>query len=161
MKYVVLFLSAIALSAPAIAAPKADAAKTDAAGVKITGLEARFFYEGTGVLSDNIAPPATFHAWNSVIGAGDARQPANDLLVVVTLSRVAGEANVNGPLTIVAARENGRVIAKRSFKSLFFKNGKLAKAMLVPDVACAGKIMIKAAFGAERRLTNLELNCGE
>lgn len=155
-KYGAILFFAMALAAPARAAPKIDLS-----GIRIAGLEARFFYEGTGSLSDNIAPPATFHAWNSPIGAGDARQPANDLLVAVTLTNTAGEASVNAPLTIVVARENGRVIAKRSFKSLFFKNGRVAKAMLVPDVACAGKIMIKAAFGAERRLTNLELNCGE
>ncbi len=132
-----------------------------AATVTLTGVEARLFYEGTGVLSENIASPATFHAWNSAIGEGDARQPANDLVVTAALASTPAEATVKGPLVISVINEKGRPIAKRKFKTVFFKDGKAAKALFVPDAVCIGKVTIKAVFGAQQRVANVELNCGE
>lgn len=160
MKTPVLFVVA-AVFLVAGAAARAQTKTNDPVHVKISGIEARFFYEGTGALSDNIAPPATFRAWNSMIGEGDAKQPANDLVVSVALTSDRVEANVATPLTLTVTRANGRVVAKRTFKSLFFKNGKLVKALFVPDAACLGKATIKAVVGAEKRLTNVELDCGE
>lgn len=148
----------LAGGAPAWGHPKTAAA---APSVAITGIEARLFYEGTGVLSDNIAPPATFHGWNSMIGEGAAKQPANDLVVSVALSSDPPEASATTPLTVAVINEKGRTIAKRKFRSLYFKTGKAVKALFVPDAACIGKVTIKATLGGQTRITNVELGCGE
>ncbi|MCC3244361.1 hypothetical protein LG047_03315 [Methylocystis sp. WRRC1] len=131
------------------------------ASAVISGVEARLFYEGTGILSDNIASPAPFNGWNTMIGEGDAKQPANDLIVTVSLTSTPAEANVKGPLIISVVNEKGRTIASRKFKSLFFKDGKAVKALYLRDAACIGKVTLKARLGAQERIGNIELNCGD
>lgn len=150
----------IAFLLAAFGAP-ADAKDGGAVKAEITGIEARFVYGTTGALSENIAPPSKFAAWNTMIGEGDAKEPASDLLVIVTLKSEPAEANLPSPLTITLSNDRGRVLARRTITSLFVKDGKAARAMFVPDAACLGKVAIKATMGASQRVTNLQLNCGE
>lgn len=140
-----------------------QAVAKDGAPVKaeITTIEARFVYEKTGGLSENIAPPSTFHAWNTMIGEGDAKEPANDLVVMVGLKSEPAEANLSTPLTITMINDKGRVLARRKIGSMFIKDGKAMRALFVPDAACLGKVAIKATIGASERIANLRLDCGE
>jgi hypothetical protein len=144
--------------APAVGAQKQGAQSVQ---VKIEAVQARFFYETTGVLSDNIAPPASFSAFNSMIGEGDAKQPANDLIVTVVLSADRKDVNADTPLSVVVKGKQGRIIAQRVFKDLFFKGDRLVKALFAPDAACLGHITIDAALGKESRTAAIDLDCGE
>ena len=124
-------------------------------------ISVQLFYETTGVLSDNIAPPAMFTASNTSIGEGDAREPANDLLVTARLTVPGDEANSATPLTLKATGPGGKVLAARTFASMFFKHGKIAQALFVPNAVCAGKVRFDAVFGAQRKTVTVDLKCGE
>src|SRR3712207_7607316 len=58
---------------------------------KVDEIRAQLFYERSGRLSQNIAPPAKFESRNTVIGEGHAEGPAGDILVSVLLSGPAGK----------------------------------------------------------------------
>ena len=82
----------VALAAPAAAADR----------ITVEAIQVRLLYEKTGKLSKDIAPPAEFAGHNTIIGEGDAEEPANDVLVTVVLA-APGEANGEQKL-VVAVR---------------------------------------------------------
>lgn len=128
---------------------------------RIEGLRIQFFYERSGRLSGNIAPPARFNAHNTMIGEGDAEEPANDLIVSAALSINEDQASVDTPLVITVTGKGGNVLARRTFEGLFFTRGKIVKAVFVPNVACAGLLKVEANVGTEAKRTSVTLDCGE
>lgn len=121
----------------------------------------QLFYEDTGRLSRDIAPPAEFTGWNTVIGEGSAEEAANDLLVTVEVRGAAGE-NVAQPLSVVARSGKGKVIAQRRFGNLLTSaQGRTWKALWLADVGCSGRIEIVATIGRSTRRSTINLDCGE
>jgi hypothetical protein len=82
-------------------------------------IRAQFFYQTTGTLSQNVAPPAKFTIHNAVIGEGDLKEPADDLLVSVFFFKL-GE-NLDGhcdhTLTIVVTDDKNNIVLLREFNS--------------------------------------------
>lgn len=156
--FVLLF---VLTAAPALAKHSASVGKSAPAVFKIDALEARLFYETSGKLSENVATPARFNGWNTIIGEGDAKEPANDLLVTVALSVNRHEENSSKPLVVTVYGAKGKKLARRKITSLFFKDGKVTKAFLAQDVGCAGEGRIEAAFGKEKKTERFKLDCGE
>ena len=118
-------------------------------------------YTESGRLSRDISPPNAFTGWNTVIGEGDAGQPANDMEVSVEL-RTNGRQNVRTPVTLAARRAGGRTIATRTFSdTLTSGEGRAVLSLRLADVGCAGLIRVTATFGRQRRSEEIELNCGE
>jgi len=128
---------------------------------KIVSVQARLAYESTGVFSVNIAPPSNFTAWNTIIGEGDAREPANDLFVSVTIRAARKHFNGSTALTLMLRSKKGRVIASRHFKGLFFRDETVVKNLYVQDAACLGEVDVSAEYGAAKVVHSLALNCGE
>jgi hypothetical protein len=149
------------LSIPALILWQSSSCATDVAAARLDAIGVQLFYETTGNLSPNIAPPTSFTLWNTIIGEGDAKEPANDLVITAHLSVPVDEANVNVPLTIKVTKRDGTIVAQRTFKSLFFKGGRTVKAVFVPDATCLGQTKIEALFGSQRKNVTLQLNCGE
>ena len=77
--------------------------------VAIEHIGAQLLYSGSGTLSRDIAPPATFSGWNTVIGEGDAKGSAADVLVSVTLTTPSDELALDTPLTVSARTAAGKV----------------------------------------------------
>lgn len=121
----------------------------------------RLWYESTGRLSDNIAPPREFTLWNVIIGEGGAEEPANDALFTVEV-RTRGEQNVSQPLTMTATDAKGKVLASRTLRGVLTSNdGRMTAALWVKDVGCAGAVRFVAQMGASRQTTRLNFDCGE
>jgi hypothetical protein len=119
------------------------------------------FYEETGRLSDDISPPRTFAAWNTVIGGGEAEEQANDLLIVTEI-RTEGQQNVSTPLRVAVRNEAGRVLAERRFDgTLTSEAGRVHLPLWIRDAGCAGIITVTATFGRQTKTETLSLNCGE
>lgn len=150
-------LLACALSGPA-AAMAAEGAEPIP---RIERIEVRLLYETTGAISDSIAPPSSFATWNTVIGGGDAKEPAHDLLVQVHLSVAEHQANVATPLRVTVTDASGRKLASRSFPALFFNGGRVVRTLLVPDAGCAGRLTVKASLGTATKEANVPMMCGE
>ena len=119
------------------------------------------FYEATGRLSRDISPPNEFSGWNTIIGAGDAEEYADDLLVVVEI-RTGGHHFLETPLRIVARGRNNRIIAQRRFDStLTSEAGRAYRPLWLNGVGCAGRIVVTASYGSQSRSEALSLGCGE
>ena len=126
----------------------------------IEAIEVRLVYQRTpGRLSRNIV--TGFTAWNTVIGEGDAEEPADDLLVSVRLAIPGEEGNADGPLVVTVDDAKGRVLANRRFPGLFFSKGRTVETLLVPNATCAGRIKISATLGRQARSERAALMCGE
>ena len=144
-----------ALLAALLAAPAAPP------GPSVGAIRMQLFYEETGRLSRDIAPPADFTGWNTVIGEGSAEEAANDLLVLVEVRGPPGE-NIAQPLTVVARGGKGKVLAQRRFDTLLTTvQGRTWKALWLADVGCAGRIEVAATIGRSTRRSAINLDCGE
>jgi len=144
-------------TAPLLAALLAAAAPAPAPSVG--AIRIQLFYEGTGRLSRDIAPPVDFAGWNTVIGEGSAEEAANDLLVTVEVRGPPGEDV--GQLSLVA-RSGRKVIAQRRFDHLSTTvQGRTWKALWLNDVGCAGRIEIVATIGRATKTSAISLDCGE
>ena len=149
----VLAAALLTLAAPAAAQP--------APQLKLESITARLLYTSSGALSDNIAPPAEFTLFNTVIGEGDAAEPANDVLVSAIVTSRDAQANGTEPLTLVVRDEGGKVLARRVFDSIFVDGARSVSSVLVQDVACVGPVTIEATMGRQRLTTSLDFACGE
>jgi len=131
------------------------------AAVELGEIRMHLFYEETGRLSPDISPPANFSAWNTLIGAGDAEEQANDILIVVEL-RTSGQRNVETPLRIVARNRDGRTLGERRFSgALTSETGRVYNPLWLRDSTCAGQIIVTATFGRQTRSETISLHCGE
>ena len=144
-----------ALLAAILAAPSSPPAPS------VGAIRMQLFYEESGRLSRDIAPPADFTGWNTIIGEGSAEEAANDLLVLVEVRAAPGE-NITQPLSVVARGAKGRILGQRRFTNLLTSGqGRTWKALWLADVGCAGRIEVTASVGRSTRKSAVDLDCGE
>jgi hypothetical protein len=145
----------------ALAAGAAPAWADPAPPVAISHIGAQLLYSNSGALSQDIAPPAKFSGWNTIIGEGDAGGAASDVLVTVTLTSPVTQLSVATPLLVSARSAAGKVLAQRKIGNILIDNGKTFEFVLLPDATCAGKVTITATLGQQSRTAALALDCGE
>ncbi len=146
---------ATGLSASALAAPQN--------GVTIGGLRAHLFYERSGVLSDDVlARDPPFSGWNTVIGEGDAGEPAENLLVIARLDNPGAEAFLDEKVTIRVSGEKGKKLKERVFSGvLLAERGTVHLPMWIDDAGCLGAVTITVTFRRQSASKPLQLMCGE
>lgn len=133
---------------------------TPATAAEIDAIRLHLFYEATGRLSPDIASPASFTAWNTIIGEGDAEEPASDLLVAVVV-RADGHQFIETPLRIRATNAEGRLLGERVFDAVLTSDeGVTVKPLWLSDVGCE-EINVIASMGSSHAETRLVLDCGE
>ena len=154
-------LRGLTASAAALALLAGSAAAQAPAPIKLERIRVQLIYETTGTLSPDITPPADFSLWNTIIGEGSAAEPASDILVGVELSTTDDQANATLPLKVVVRGEGGKVLATRTFDSVFLDDHRAVRSLLVPDATCAGPVVIEASFGTQRLRTPIDFACGE
>ena len=126
----------------------------------VGSIRMQLFYEDSGRLSGDIAPPAEFSGWNTVIGEGSAEEPANDLLVTVEVLTGAVES-VEEPLS-VTVRGNSKILGERRFPDVLTSgDGRTWKGLWLTDVGCAGHVEVTATIGRSTRKAAISLDCGE
>lgn len=131
-------------------------------GVDLGAVEVRLWYEETGRLSDNIAPPAAFAAWNTIIGSGQAAEIANDVLMTVEVTSGARAAYIDTPLVLeVWSRAGERLASRRVSGILTSEAGRAYKGLWVYDAGCAGALTFKATMGRVSRSVEVNFHCGE
>jgi len=131
-------------------------------GIEVGALRAHLWYEETGRLSENIAPPVAFSAWNTVIGEGQAAEIANDLFLTAEVLSSGGEQNVDVPLVLEVRDSAGRILATRTVDSVLTSpQGKSVKGLWAYDIGCSGEITFSARLGGLSRNVVLNFECGE
>ena len=133
-----------------------------AAPGRIGVMKVMLWYEETGRLSENIAPPRTVNLWNTCIGEGDAQENANDVLFTVEV-RTSGQQNVSQQLTLTATGPKGVVLSRRVFTSILTgDNGSASLPLWVKNVGCgAGPVTFSARLGSQSRSFTLQFEGGE
>jgi len=125
----------------------------------------QLYYKASGILSANVAPPAKFSFWNTGAGEGDAKEPAEDLLVSVPIQLPTGSdigVNSERPLTISVRTKSGKLLGSRTIAFISIPSqGPVWSPMWVNNVQCAGPIIVTAVWGTQRRSAAISLDCGE
>lgn len=154
MRFLLLASSGLAFAATPVQACEED--------IGLSGLRAHLFYSPSGELSEDLLARETpFIGWNTIIGGGDAREPADDLMVVVELA-AHGEVYVTDPLEIRVLDEHGDEVGHRRVEGLLTSvDGRAAVALYLQDATCRGTLAISASFRGETRAGQLQLHCGE
>ena len=143
-----------------------------AEAAEIGRIRVHLVYEETGRLSDDVSGWPQMGPWNTYSGGGPAEENANDLLVLVEV--IAGPEDragvpegvdvvIDQPLEIRATDGEGHLIARRRFADslLTGDDGRVWKALWLPQSTCAGRIRITASIGRSTREAAVTLNCGE
>lgn len=135
---------------------------------KIDKITIRLIYTTSGTFSQDISDPAGFTGWNTIIGGGDAKEPADDLLVQVHLKMDQDEGNLAQPLTIDVkgdrAGHNNKPgqLARHACNGIFFRDGRSVCTLIVRAAGCSGRVTVRAAIGrTERKSAGVTLACGE
>ena len=140
--------------------PRASA--SDPKGIDLGPLEVQLWYEETGRLSENIAPPAEFVTWNTIIGEGQAAEIANDALFTVEVLSSGREENVDIPLVLTITNSAGSIIAQRSIDGvLTSEDGRSTKGLWAYGIGCAGDVAFSVTMGRIRRSVEVSFPCGE
>lgn len=142
----------------------AAAPAVSAQEVELGQLSARLYYKLSGDLSDDLlARPEPFVGWNTVIGEGDADEPADDLLVAVTLTSLTGDGEfLEDRLELWIENEEGSILARRDVEGVLVPwQGSVSTPLWLSDAGCLGLLNIHARFRGEGRQAQLNLHCGE
>lgn len=137
----------------------AAAPETRDSDFRVADIKAQLLYERSGTLSVDLTATPDFAIWNTIIGAGSALEPANDILVSAVVSG-PGEHNLGTPLTIKVRDERGKVIGSRTFAT-GLADKTYVRSLLLQDVGCAGELKIEAQLGQSVRRETLDMMCGE
>jgi hypothetical protein len=139
-------------------------AAASTAHIEMSEIQARLFYSDTARLSDDLlARKKPFVFWNTIIGEGDAEENADDMLVSVTLRADEGnEQNIDGPVTIEATDEKGKVLGTRTARNLLTSpRGSTTVGLWLNDVTCAGAVTVQARYADQVKTAVLKMDCGE
>lgn len=130
----------------------------------IQDIRAHLFYEHSGKLSRDITDPPQMVLWNTIIGGGDAAEPARNLLVVVV---------IEGPpecyphserlrLTATTQEEGGAIFQDIRVVGLIGADGQWAAPFLVTDTTCYSLTLTATLLGEPQEYSEtIHFRCGE
>ena len=132
-------------------------------GFSIENLRAHLFYERSGTLSENVLVSKPVF-WNTVIGEGEVKEPASNVLIVVELVGPE-DASSETPVTIevFSDRDGWQQIARKSFDFVYTVPGNrptVARALWVEDATCS-PMRIIAKHGTDEMKAEIPFACGE
>jgi hypothetical protein len=127
---------AFAMLGFAVLGPQALA--QDASALQVNRVEAFLVSGQTGKLSANIIDPKQpMTLWNTIIGEGDAGEPANDVLVVVHVQKPPQEAELPTLSLKAMSRTDQTMLGERKDVYVPFLDQNLGTAvMMLHDVTC-------------------------
>lgn len=126
---------------------------------RVTDIQVRFLYEQTGTLSVDLTADPKIALWNSIIGEGDAKENANDLLVTALVVG-PGQHNIDTPLIITVRDSKGKLLKTRTIPGMMVET-KTYRGFILEEAGCAGVITLTAKLGTSTRTEKLDLACGE
>ncbi|MGL4727235.1 MAG: hypothetical protein ACRCWO_00625 [Bosea sp. (in: a-proteobacteria)] len=137
------------------------------AQVAVEDIRIQLFLERSGKLSDNIVgAKKNFH--NTVIGEGDAGEPAESVLVTLLIT---GPKNAKSSdkiardlasVTVTQQSKQGpKVLLRRAYGGfLFGEDGKAHKAFMLDNATCA-PLEVDVKLGRSRKTAKVDFKCGE
>ncbi|HRJ69396.1 MAG TPA: hypothetical protein PK812_07285 [Beijerinckiaceae bacterium] len=161
MKHVLAAATLLALASAPVAAQQAGQ------GITVQDVKVQLFLERTGTLSENLvgSKKALF---NTPIGAGDAGEPAEAVLVTLVFqgpknSRASDKlARDLAAIKVTQTAKTGpKILMNRAFAGLLFgESGIVHKAVMLENATCA-PLEIEARVGRSRKAVKIDFQCGE
>ena len=152
------------LFAPIACALLAAPASAAGDGITLGKLTAQLYYKNSGTLSkDVLGRKPAFSFWNTGAGEGDAEEPAEDMLVGVTLSNPGDDGVfLDETLELWVTDAKGKQVARRNFKGILVPyKDKVANPLWLQDIQCAGPLTLHAKFRGKEIKAQVSLDCGE
>jgi hypothetical protein len=146
----------------ALAAPCLLTGIANAQTAQIEDIRVQLFYERSGTLSEDLTKLKKLSLWNTVIGEGDAKEPANSFLVSVDI-RGKPDSFVKQESIAVTVFDKAKktMVMQRRFDGLLFgKDGRLVKPVFVENRTCA-PIEITARGKSGAKTVTVPFACGE
>ena len=148
-------LAVVTLASVSCAGPVA------AQAVRVDEIRAHVFYNRSGTLSDDIlkTKPALF---NIMIGAGDLKETADSVLVVVALKGppYGFDQSETIMVTITDEKTKKKVVERKFNGFLFDDKGRLVKPIFLENKVCAPLRVVAKGKGGEKTVT-IPFMCGE
>jgi hypothetical protein len=146
----------------ALAAPYLLIGIANAQTAQIEDIRVQLFYERSGTFSEDLTKLKKISLWNTIIGEGDAKEPANSFLVSVVIqgkpeSLVKRESVA---VTVFDKAKKSMVMQRRFDGLLFGKDGRLVKPVFVENRTCA-PLEITARSKSGVKTVTLPFACGE
>jgi hypothetical protein len=155
-------LSSLVAAATLVFAPCANAKSSD--DVRLEAVRVQFLYQTTGTLSEDLVQKSEFASWNTIIGGGDAKEPAEDVLVSAVLESDSNESKTGKlVLTVIADRQGSgaKVLGRHTFNGALMLKGQLVQSILLHNATCAGTITVEATYGKQHKVAKIDMACGE
>lgn len=129
----------------------------------VESIGVQLFYEYSGTLSDDLAKRKELSLWNTMIGEGDAKQPANSFLVTVTVKGAPETFDKAAALTVtVTGDKRKNKVAEKVFKGILFgSEGRVVKPLFVHDWVCVPLTITAKLKSGSSKTFNLPFQCGE
>jgi hypothetical protein len=137
------------------------------AQVAVQDIRMQLFMERSGKLSDNIVRSGkAFH--NTVIGEGDAGEPAESVLVTLIVSGPKNAAASDkiardmASVTVTQTTKQGpKILLKRAYGGFRFgPDGRVHKAFWLDNATC-GALEVDVKLGRSRKTEKIDFTCGE
>lgn len=140
-------------------------ARADETALRIRDIEVRLFYHYTGTLSGDISAKREhpFILWNTLIGAGDAKEPSTALLATVVVEGPAGSFERDRLLEFEAVEASGKQFYSGSSQlGVFGQNGLHHSGFWLADVSCKDLRLKARLVGAPgEAVETVTFHCGE
>jgi hypothetical protein len=132
------------------------------AEVKVNKVSAYLIGGRTGALSKDVLAVKDFAFWNTVIGEGDAHEPADDVLVTVNL-KLSEAGEKFGDISLTAREKDGKkVLGSRTDVNPSFLDGTDGAASFVLYNVTCRNLNIEVRSGKKLlKTTNIPFACGE
>jgi hypothetical protein len=130
----------------------------------VEDIHVQLFYEYSGALSDDLTKRKSLSLWNTMIGEGASKEPANSFLVSVEVKGAPESFDKAAALTITVNSDGKRKakVAEKAFSGILFgPEGKVVKAMMVFDAVCAPMVITAKLKSGASKSFSLPFKCGE
>jgi hypothetical protein len=146
----------------ALAAPCLLIGIASAQTAEIEDIRVQLFYERSGTLSEDLTKLKKVSLWNTIIGEGDAKEPANSFLVSVEIRGKPESFSKRESIAVtVFDKAKKSMVMQRRFDGLLFgKDGLLVKPVFVENRTCA-PIEITARSKSGVKTVTVPFACGE
>ena len=135
--------------------------------IKITGIQAKLFYENKATFSDDILAKKDLALWNTIIGEGSAGAPSGSTLVLVEVRGAypEGFSGNYAKVEFTATGEKGKVFVKRSTDVAFIDDKVFYAPFWLYDTGC-GHIKLSARIiyngvASTPTVKTIPFECGE
>ncbi|MEZ4400820.1 MAG: hypothetical protein R3B06_12420 [Kofleriaceae bacterium] len=170
MKFAAAALISLAVATTVTEVRAQPAAKPPApapapATYQVAGIHAFLYFHGTGTFGSKDITDGTVALWNTIIGEGDAGEPASAVLVKVDLTGPSF-ANATGKL-VVEAKVGRMRLARQTFAvSDFFDEARpqITVPLILTGVGCTDVVVTATLSGKgikSKRQATLPFSCGE